>query len=131
MKLTYSWTEIDGAPSPQCVSDAVEVDGVSPLACLLSDDGGQQYQATLPWLDTGMECIARARDQSTETLNWSRDAWAADLSRGVARVYSLYDESFGFEMSLEAFERALKTWREFLAIGPNSSGRPVTVSIDI
>lgn len=129
MKLTYSWTVTDGTPSPQCVSDATELEGVSPLACLLSDDGGQQYQATLSWLDAGMECIVRSREQPTEMMNWSRDAWTVDLSRGVARVYSLHDESFGFEMNLDAFEHALKTWREFLAIGPNSSTRQVTVSV--
>lgn len=128
MNLTFSWKTHEGTASPQCESDTTAVQGVSPLSCLLSDDGGQRYQSTLPWLDVGLRSVVQSRQNPKETLNWSRDAWAADLHADTVRIYSLFDDAFSELMSLDSFERALVAWRDFLADGPEFAS---SVVVDI
>lgn len=58
MKLHFSWKESGGALSPTCSSTMVNRDGVSLLACLLTDEGGQLFLDTVPWLDEGLDRIS-------------------------------------------------------------------------
>lgn len=119
MNLKFFWTFSDGLPSPNCQSDSVDKDGVSPLECLLTDDGGQTYPHTLPWLEAGLRCIDQVRAGGTEPQRWDRESWGAELSQSHVRIYSLYDEKCAETVSLNAFERALSGWTAFLRSQPS------------
>ena len=118
MKLFLFWKKrVDGF-SPGCSSDVVNKDGISPLACLLMDDGGQRFLDTVPWLDEGMERIKLIKCSGADSADWSRDAWGAELSKGRAKIYSLYDHDCFETLSLDAFEMALAAWRKFIQLVP-------------
>lgn len=118
MKLLLSWKETVGGFSPSCSSDVVNKDGFSPLACLLTDDGGQRFLDTVPWLNEGMERIKLIKCSALDSADWSRDAWGAELSKGQAKIYSLYDDDCFELLSLDAFEMALLAWRKFIQLTP-------------
>lgn len=75
MKLHFSWEESAGTLSPSASSSVVNKDGVSPLACLLTDDGGQVLLDTVLWLDEGVERIRSVKGSKINFADWSRDAW--------------------------------------------------------
>ena len=75
MRLRFLWSEISDVFSPGCSSDVVKVDGVSPLACLLMDDGGQEFLDTISWLKEGVKRIGLVKDSTVGLADWSRDAW--------------------------------------------------------
>ena len=118
MKLLFSWEKSADGLSPSCSSDAVNKDGVSPLACLLTDDGGHRLLDTAPWLDEGVERIKSIKYSDIDLTDWSRDAWGAELSKGQAKIYSLYDEDCFEALNLDAFEAALLAWRNFIQLTP-------------
>lgn len=122
MKLKYYWyvseAYKDGILNPSCtvIDPASELDEC--IANYLVDDGGQSYLATIPWMDECLEKIASIKSGEIEVIDWSRDAWGAELSVSGAKIYSLYDESYFSIMSLDALEKALLTWKEFLQLPP-------------
>lgn len=118
MKLYFSWEESAGALSPSCSSSVVNKDGVSPLACLLTDDGGQVFLDAVSWLN---ECVGRIRKikkSEIDFLDWSRDAWGAELTKGQVKVYSLHDENYFELLSIDSFEIALLAWLSFIQLKP-------------
>jgi hypothetical protein len=114
MKLHLFWEKSIGGLSPSCNSDVVNNDGISPLACLLTDDGGQRFLDTISWLDEGIERIELIKRSAINFTDWSREAWGAELSKGKAKIYSLYDDDCFETISLDAFEIALLEWRKFI-----------------
>lgn len=129
MNLKFSWTSHGGTASPACEPDAADLRGFSPLSCLLSDDGGQPYPLTLPWLEEGLRRVAQSRQHPEEALNWSRDAWAADLCGDTVKIYSLLGDGLCECVCLNSFERALLAWRDFLSNGPDGVSRPMVTAI--
>lgn len=118
MKLNLSWETSANGLFPSCSSDSINEDGVSPLACLLTDDGGQRLMDTVPWLDEGIERVKLIKGSDLDLVDWSRDAWGVELSKGHAKIYSLYDDDCFETLSLEAFEIALSAWRKFIQLTP-------------
>ena len=118
MKLFFSWEKSFDSLYPSCSSDVVDKDGVSPLACLLADDGGQRYLDTVPWLNEGIERIRSIKYSELNLADWSRDAWGAELSKGLVKIYSLYDDKCFENLNLKAFEMALLAWRSFIQRTP-------------
>lgn len=104
--------------SPTCSSDVVNNDGVSPLCCLLTDDGGQRFLDTVSWLDEGISRIKSARDSGVGNTDWSRDAWGAELTKRQAKIYSLHDSDYFEIVDLDSFEIALSGWRKFIQLKP-------------
>lgn len=126
MMLTLSWSSREGHLVPECRSDSRDTHGVSPLEGLLIDDGGQGHSASIPWLEEGLRVLAAVKRGNVQHGDWSRDAWAADLSIDRVRVHSLYDETCAETLSLESFERALSTWHQFVRSQPDFAA---TVSV--
>ena len=118
MKLHFSWEDSAGALSPSCNSSIVNKDGVSPLACLLTDDGGQIFLDTVSWLDEGVDRIRSVKESKIDFADWSRDAWGAELTKEGVRVYSLYDENYFEVLSIDSFELALLAWSSFIQQKP-------------
>ncbi|WP_080466313.1 hypothetical protein [Pseudomonas syringae] len=118
MKLHFSWDESGGALSSSVSSSIVNKDGVSPLACLLTDDGGQLFLDTVPWLDEGVVRIRSVKSSKINFSDWSRDAWGAELTKGQVRIYSLYDENYFELINIDSFERALLEWLNFVQLKP-------------
>jgi hypothetical protein len=127
MRLQFLWSENSGAFSPGCSSDIVKVDGVSPLACLLMDDGGQELLGTISWLKEGVKRIGLVKDSTVGLADWSRDAWGAELTKDQVKIYSLYDESYFELISLFSFEAAMLAWINFIEMGPMVGGGEVEV----
>lgn len=119
MKIKLSWvSSVEGDVTPFCDSSVLRKDGVSPLACLLMDDGGQGYADTLPWLDEGIAKTSAAIKGDVIVENWSRDAWGAKISLDGVEVYSLYDEGYSEMLTVTMFLHALLAWREFVKSTP-------------
>lgn len=118
MKLVFAWEVADGEPSPTCSSDVVNKDGVSPLCCLLTDDGGQKFLDTVSWLDEGLDRIKSVKDSGCSHADWSRDAWGAELTKEQAKVYSFHDEDYFEMIDIESFETALSAWCSFIQQRP-------------
>lgn len=118
MKLIFSWEESAGIFFPSCSSSVVKKDGVSPLACLLTDDGGQLFLDTLPWLAEGIIRVNLVKKPEIDCLDWSRDAWGAELTKYHVKIYSLHDENYFELLSVESFENALLAWSNFIQMKP-------------
>ncbi|WP_234452762.1 MULTISPECIES: DUF5376 domain-containing protein [unclassified Pseudomonas] len=118
MKLHFSWEESAGTLSPVCNSNMVNRDGVSPLACLLTDDGGQLFLDTVPWLDEGLDRTRLVKGDKVDFVDWSRDAWGAELTKEHVKIYSLHDESYFELIAIDSFEIALLAWLDFIKLKP-------------
>ncbi|GFZ63483.1 hypothetical protein PSE10B_00050 [Pseudomonas amygdali pv. eriobotryae] len=118
MKLHFSWEESAGALSPVCSSNMINRDGVSPLACLLTDDGGQLFLDTVPWLDEGLDRTRSVKEAKVDFIDWSRDAWGAELTKEYVKIYSLHDESYYELITIDSFEAALLAWLDFIKLKP-------------
>ncbi|UBY95736.1 DUF5376 domain-containing protein [Pseudomonas cannabina] len=118
MRLHFSWEESVGALSPVCSSNVVNRDVVSPLACLLTDDGGQLCLDAVPWLTEGLDRIRAAKEAKVNFVDWSRDAWGAELTKENAKIYSLYDENYFELITIDSFEMTLATWLDFIKQKP-------------
>ncbi|MBP5107547.1 MULTISPECIES: hypothetical protein [Pseudomonas] len=114
VKIYFYWDESSGGRRPGCRSGVLNGDGVDLLACLLMDDGGQPYLETIPWLDEGLYKISQISSGQAEMADWGRDAWSVALAGKVARIYSLYDETYFSDMTLEDFAGAMLGWKKFI-----------------
>ncbi|WP_350403454.1 hypothetical protein ABCR88_21160 [Pseudomonas sp. W17] len=110
----FYWDESDGRRWSGCRTGVLNGDGVDLIACLLMDDGGQPYLETVPWLDEGLDKIRQISRDQIEVIEWSRDAWGVVLAGKVAKIYSLYDETYFLDVTLEDFEGALLGWKKFI-----------------
>ncbi|QXI29955.1 hypothetical protein [Pseudomonas vanderleydeniana] len=117
MKIDFFWGEYFGRMAPHCSSDVCNEAGIDLLACLLMDDGGIPYFETVPWLDHGLSLIQQIRNGGSKQGDWARDCWGAILSVERVRIYSLYDENYFVDMSLDDFEQALLGWKGFIVSG--------------
>ncbi|MBN2991035.1 DUF5376 family protein [Pseudomonas cedrina subsp. fulgida] len=117
MKLHFSW-ERSETLSPVCSSNVFNRDGISPLACLLTDDGGQLCLDTVPWLNEGLDRIRAVKEAKVDFMDWSRDAWGAELTKENVKIYSLYDENYVEIITIDSFEIALSTWLNFIKKKP-------------
>ncbi|MDC8757114.1 hypothetical protein [Janthinobacterium fluminis] len=120
MKLHFSWLQSEGDMSPNCSSAAVNMDGASPLCCLLMDDGGQRFLDAISWLSEGINRISSVKVFDVEVADWSRDAWGAELTKGWAKIYSLHDEGCFELLDIDSFEMALLAWRDFIQSKPEA-----------
>ena len=121
MKICFSWEDSGGGLSPYCRSSILNEDGVSPLACLLNDDGGIYFLDTRPWLKDGLTRISNVKRSSIPCADWSRDAWGAELTKAQVKIYSLYDENYIELLDIESFEVALLAWINFIQMPSESS----------
>jgi hypothetical protein len=119
MKLTFSWEESTDGLFPTCSQDVINEDGVSPLSCLLTDDGGRNFLDTVSWLTEGMRRVSLVKNANVDFSDWSRDAWGVQLTGEQARVYSLYDDECFEVISLDSFELVLLAWRDFIQLKPD------------
>jgi hypothetical protein len=94
VKLYFSWEYSGAGLSPYCRSSILNEDGVSPLACLLNDDGGVYFLDTTPWLKEGLTRISNVRSSNILCADWSRDAWGAEFTKAQVKIYSLYNENY-------------------------------------
>lgn len=123
MKLKFYWyiSEAfkDDILRPACtvVDSTSELDEC--LANYLMDDGGQTYLNTISWLDEGIKKMDSIKNGEADIIDWSRNAWGAEISSVEAKIYSLYDENYFEIVSLNAFEKALLSWKEFLQLKPH------------
>ncbi|WP_256233653.1 MULTISPECIES: hypothetical protein [unclassified Pseudomonas] len=117
MKITFFWIDDDGGREPSCRSDILSREGVDMLACLLTDSGGQRQKSTLNWIDEGISRVDLVCGEEVDISEWSRDSWGVELKKGVAKIYSLYDETCFSIMPIEEFKKALLSWREFVYKG--------------
>lgn len=118
MQLGFSWEMLFDGYAPVCTSDAVDEDGISPLSCLLMDDGGMGFLASLPWLNEGVERVVSVKSGRSDCADWSRDAWGVEIARGKAIVHSLYDENCSEAINIDSFEKALRAWVSFIQSKP-------------
>ncbi len=117
MELSFFWDDSFGRPFPNCRSSVRNEAGVDLLSCLLIDDGGIPYLETVPWLDHGLSLIQQIRTGGSTQGDWGRECWGAILNVERVRIYSLYDENYFIDMSLDDFERALSEWKKFIVSG--------------
>ncbi|MFZ3000689.1 MAG: hypothetical protein WA071_10170 [Undibacterium umbellatum] len=75
MKILLTWENAGGHLSPKFQSDIFNKDGVSPLVCLMMDDGGQTYLQTIPWQGEGVTKINLIKEGKIDSGDWRRDAW--------------------------------------------------------
>jgi len=118
MKLYYTWENEGGSLAPNCRSSVVNKDNVSLIACILTDSGGQNYRQTIPWLEDGIDKITSIRTSVISFSDWSRETWGAELTQDEVKIYSLHDEEYFEKISLDGFEKALISWRDFLQNKP-------------
>ncbi|WP_245220769.1 hypothetical protein [Pseudomonas batumici] len=120
MKLTLFWGGSVGDLSPSCRSNVINREGVSPLACLLTDDGGLSLPDTLAWLDEGVDQVRSVKELKTGLAQWDRESWGAELSKSQVKIHSLYDEEYFEIITLDSFERALLAWKAFVQLEPEA-----------
>lgn len=118
MRLKFAWQQSDGELSPSCCSDLVGKDGVSPLCCLLMDDGGQGFLDTVSWLEEGLRQVRSVMEHGGSEADWDRDAWGAALTHNQAKIYSLHDEEYFEVLDIALFENALSEWCDFIQQEP-------------
>ena len=117
MEITFFWIDDDGGREPSCRSDILSCEGVDMLACLLTDSGGQRQKSTLSWLDEGVSRVDLIFGGEADISDWSRDSWGVELKKGVAKIYSLYDDNCFSIMPIEEFREALLSWKDFISKG--------------
>lgn len=119
MEITFSWIKDGfGELIPNCTSNEMNANSVSPLACLLLDNGGCNYTESINWLEKGLEMARQVGEGVIDSSDWSRDAWAADLMVGGVKIYSMYDETCFEYVTLNSFRKVLLAWRNFIAKKP-------------
>ncbi|MCP8463126.1 hypothetical protein NK553_04115 [Pseudomonas sp. ZM23] len=117
MEIIFFWEGDGGSREPNCRSDVLSDEGVDLLACVLTDHGGQGYGSTIGWLDEGLSRVELVKRGAVESSDWSRECWGVGLSGETARIYSLYDEDYFSNMSIDDFEKALLGWKRFILAG--------------
>ena len=115
MRLELGWR----ATSDNLRPTSVDKDGVSLLSNFLMDHGGGDYLHSLPWIDECLRHVETVKRGEAKSLESARDAWAVLLRADGARIYSLFDETYSELIHLDAFESALRAWRDFLQTPPD------------
>jgi len=118
--LTFSWENKFGKLTPFCISSDVNEDGISILACLLMDDGGQRYLGTLSWIDKGIAMMDAVMREEALIMDWGRETWGAKIRSNEVKLYSLHDDNYQETITPAAFRSALVAWREFLESVPST-----------
>jgi len=119
MKLRFSWEEAFDELFPHCSSNVVKDDGASPLSCILTDDGGCGHIHSLEWIDVGLARIKSVRESKVEFDHWGREDWGSEFSKDCVKIYFLMEDDYCEFLSLEAFEKALMAWRDFIVLPPD------------
>lgn len=120
MILRFWWQERFDELEPECETDTHYCGGTSLLSRLLRDSGGLHYLKTIPSLEYGLTRVATAKQGEAESVDWDREDWGAHLSQAGATIYSLYDEQYVETIDLDAFEKALRAWIEFIQTPPDA-----------
>ena len=123
MKVVFTHENIEGVSTSLCDSDALNEDGLSLLACILTDDGGTSKLNTFQCIDDGLNLISSIKNRDIEHADWSRETWGAKLTINEARIYHLSDDGYYQLFSLNAFEKALLEWKNFLQSNPEEGAR--------
>ena len=123
MKVTFSWESTAGTISPHCASEIVNSDGINLLSCLLMDDGGIPYLQSIPWIREGIAKINLVLSGEALSSSWGRESWGALMTIDGARIYSLHDEDYFENVTLQQFKNALISWENFIASKPNPGER--------
>lgn len=121
MKLSFRWVTVLDQMTPICESDSINSNGVSPLACLLMDDGGMGYVHAMPWLDDGLKMARLVQDGVSDRARWDRECWGAELAGNMVKISSLYEDDCFEIVGLNSFNEVLKAWREFVASPKNEA----------
>jgi len=123
MKLRSSWREWSGRLEPTCETDTVFRDGDSLLSCLLMDTGGLPYGdlEMIAWFEEGQRRIRAVKLGEAESLTWGREDWGFAVSRDRAEIYSLHEEDHAELISVDALERALRAWIDFMQTPPGAN----------
>ena len=114
MNVKFEWIKEFETYSPCCTSDALYKDGFSLLDCILHDDGGIGYIASLSWLNEALKNIGEIKTHQLESYNWSRETWGADININRVIIYSLLEEDYCQTFNLKAFEAVLEAWVKFI-----------------
>jgi hypothetical protein len=120
MKVTYLWEGAESAIFPSCRSETVNSDGFSPLSCLLMDDGGIPYYQTIPWIREGIMRVDSVLSDVVVSSTWDRESWGVLITPDGAKIYSLLDETYFEDITLQQFRNALVSWEMFIESKPNS-----------
>lgn len=129
MKLEFSWTASPAGPLAVCTSDMPDSNGVSPLSCLLMDDGGLDRSTSLAWLREGIARVDFALAGGTKAhIDWDREDWGASLMESETKVYSLRDEDCAERIPTSQFRRALAEWVAFIEAGGSLSSASVDLT---
>lgn len=116
MELGFSWVEQHGHTVPACrANNGI---GYSPLSCLLTDNGGLPYLQALPGFEQCLNRIDLLKNKLLESYYWGREHWAAELSPNEARVICQLDDTCFEIVEVDAFEKILQAWRDFIQSGP-------------
>ncbi|WP_343637630.1 hypothetical protein [Roseateles sp.] len=130
MKLGFSWMPGAAGQQANCNVEGLAVNDISPLACLLMDDGGLDERASLVWLQEGIAQIdAFQSSEKLGKIDWNRESWGAEIFGENTRIYSLYDEQCFEYVATTALKTALVEWLKFLRSGPASNW--VSVDLDL
>src|SRR5690349_8348629 len=105
MRLSFSWIDgwRDGILWPVCDSDTVRSDGVSPIACLLGDDGGCGMDHLIEWTDEAWEATSSIMKGAENSFVWDCEDFGATIGPRTTRVYSLYVDSCSETMETGSF----------------------------
>lgn len=128
MRITFTWREQFGQLVPACDAEAPDALDFSPLACLLTDDGGMGHLASVPWLQEGLDRIDAIQGGRVLNDYWDRESWGAHLEAARAVVYSLLDDQCSQELPLKDFERVLRAWAGFITAPPDPHA---TLTLDL
>jgi len=114
VKLKFSWKDVHGKVLPYCDTNYDPSGNLSPVCCLLMDDGGQDYRDTLPWIEKGIELATSVGHEGGATAEWDREAWGAVFAPEYVTIRSLVDDSVNQRLDADVFRLALSAWHQFL-----------------
>lgn len=127
MKLKFSWDSSPAGAIAICTSDASASNGMSPLNCLLMDDGGLDNSASISWLREGLKRVDAVLSDDRTWTGWDREDWGAALMKSETKVYSLHDSQCTENLPTAKCRRALAEWTAFVEAG--SDKRAVIVDL--
>ena len=115
MKIKFGWRDTPIGVIAVCDSDVLDSNGLSPISCLLMDDGGLDVPASLAWIREGISRIDNALAGSSELrLTWDREDWGAEFTNFYTTIYSHYDEQVSEKVLTSDFRRVLVDWLKFI-----------------
>jgi hypothetical protein len=119
MKLSFSWFAYIDTLFPMCTSSRVNDEGLSPLACLLIDDGGLGIELSIQWIDEGIKRIDSVLSGTCQSASWDREVWGAEFFIDKVVVYYHGGGSEEIIDSCAVFKTVLLKWREFTQSEPD------------